>query len=201
MNLSIDEIGALQELVNIGVGRAASILNEMLGFHIQLQVPCLTILPPLDLQQGLKQDLNGDSLSVVQMKFAGAFTGTAQLAFPKDSASMLVALLTGESLGTPDLDAVKIGTLIEVGNILLNGVMGSIGNIALQQLDYSLPTYTEGTVESLWSARNLHSDGTVLLAQTAFTIKKLEISGNIILILKVGSLDVLLTAIRLLTDE
>uniref|UniRef100_A0ACD5GZE0 Uncharacterized protein n=1 Tax=Desertifilum tharense IPPAS B-1220 TaxID=1781255 RepID=A0ACD5GZE0_9CYAN len=49
--------------------------------------------------------------------------------FPTESASTLVSLLTGEKPGTPDLEAVKIGTLLEVGNIVLNGVVGTVSNL------------------------------------------------------------------------
>lgn len=201
MNLSENDIGNLQELVNIGVGQAAGILNEMLCFHIELQVPFIKIISSTDLKQELEGRLNGEPLSLVDLSFSGLLMGSAQLIFPKDSASMLVTILTGETPDTPDLDAVKIGTLLEVGNILLNGVMGAISNTVVEHFDYSLPTYREGSVANLLSFQSLDSKATILLAKTFFSIETLKISGQIILILQVGGLDVLLNAINLLAES
>ncbi|MBD1938849.1 chemotaxis protein CheC [Microcoleus sp. FACHB-68] len=195
MNLTANQIDALQELVNIGVGQAAGVLNEMIDSHIRLQIPFVKILSPIELQQQLESQVNGEQISSVGLGFTGSFSGLAQLVFPADSADMLVAMLTGEELGTPDLDSVKIGTLSEVGNIVINGVMGSISNVLEQRLDYSLPSYTEGTVELLVTSGNLAPKAVVLLAQTRFSIERLHIEGDVILIFNVGSFDALLAAI------
>lgn len=197
MNLTVEQLDALQELVNIGVGRAASVLNEMIDSHIRLQVPFIRILSPDKMKSELEDRLGISDVSAVRLGFSGSFSGTAQLVFPTDSASKLVALLTNEEVGTPDLDAVKIGTLTEVGNIVINGVMGSMSNLLHQHLNYSLPIYLEDTVDNLLVANRLESKTTVLLAQARFTIEQLQIAGDIILIFKVGSFDVLLAALEM----
>ncbi|MBW4680168.1 MAG: chemotaxis protein CheC [Microcoleus vaginatus WJT46-NPBG5] len=201
MNLTANQIDALQELVNIGVGQAAGVLNEMIDSHIRLQIPFVKILSPVELQQQLEGRVNGQRISAVGLGFTGSFTGLAQLVFPADSADLLAAMLTGEELGTPDLDLVKIGTLSEVGNIVINGVMGSISNVLDQRLDYSLPTYTEGTVELLLASGSLASKAVVLLAQTRFIIERLHIEGDVILIFNVASFDALLAAIDRVVGE
>lgn len=195
MNLTVDQLDTLQELVNIGVGRAASVLNEMIECHIRLQVPFIRVFSPGQMKQELENRLGVSLVSAVRLGFTGSFSGLAQLVFPTDSASKLVALLTNEEVGTPDLDAVKIGTLTEVGNIVINGVMGSMSNLLRQHLNYSLPMYLEDTVEHLLSSKQLEPNTTILLAQARFTIEQLQIAGDIILIFKVGSFDALLTAL------
>lgn len=197
MNLTVDQVDALQELVNIGVGRAAGVLNEMIDSHICLQVPFIKILSPLQMKDELEQRLGVYHISAVRLCFTGSFNGNAQLVFPTDSASKLVAVLTHEELGTPDLDSVKIGTLTEVGNIVINGVMGSVSNLLRQHLNYSLPIYLEDTIGHLLSANSWESNATVLLAQARFTIEQLQIEGDIILIFKVGSFDALLAALEM----
>ncbi|MBD2039673.1 chemotaxis protein CheC [Microcoleus sp. FACHB-672] len=201
MNLTANQIDALQELVNIGVGQAAGVLNEMIESHIRLQIPFVKILLPVELQQQLEGRVNGQRISAVGLGFTGSFTGLAQLVFPADSADLLAAMLSGEELGTPDLDLVKIGTLSEVGNIVINGVMGSISNVLEQRLDYSLPTYTEGTVELLLNSGSLTSKAVVLLAQTRFIIERLHIEGDVILLFNVASFDALLAAIDRVVRE
>lgn len=193
MHLTDDQIDALQELVNIGVGRAASVLNEMVETRIILQIPFIKVLSPLNLKEELEGQFNDDYLSAVRLGFTGSFCGAAELVFPTDSASTLVAVLTGEEPGTPDLDALKIGTLSEVGNIVINGVMGSIGNVLKQHMDYQVPTYLEDTIENLLTS---DSNVAILLAQARFTIEQLQIIGDIILLFEVSSFDALLEAIN-----
>lgn len=195
MHLTDDQLDALQELINIGVGRAASMLNEMVDARIILQIPVVKVLSLLNLQQELKGRFNEGYFSAVKLSFIGAFCGTAELVFPTDSASTLVAVLTGEELGTPDLDAVRIGTLSEVGNIVINGVMGSISNVLKQHMNYTMPVYLEDTIENLLKLDN-SSNVAILLAQTRFTIEKLQIIGDIILIVELNSFDALLEAIN-----
>lgn len=195
MTPTFSQLDALQELVNIGVGRAAGVLNEMIDSHISLQIPFISILSPVEVKNELEKRLGGDRISAVRLGFTGSLSGSAQLVFPTDSASTLVSVLTNEELGTPDLDAVKIGTLSEVGNIVINGVMGSISNLLEQHFNYSLPSYIEDTVERLLTVNGFGINVTVLLAQTRFTIEQLHVEGDIILIFKVGSFDVLLEAI------
>ncbi len=139
-------------------------------------------------------ELGRGRVAAVRLVFKGPFAGTAALVFPPDSASKLVAVLTGEEPGSPSLDAVRAGTLSEVGNILINGVMGSIGNVLEQRIDYSLPSYLEDTIDRLLgSGRGPRT--TVLLVRTRFMVREHRVEGNIILLFEVGSFDALVEAI------
>jgi len=195
MNVTGNDIDALKELINIGVGRAAGSLNRMLKTHISLQVPYVKIFSPLELKDEIAKEFNAGKLSAVRLVFRGPFTGNASLVFPPDSAAKLVDIVTGEEPGTADLDALRIGALTEVGNIVLNGVMGSIGNILKQHIRYSLPTYSENTIEDLLTLNVADSTTTIVLAQTHFVIEQFKIEGDIVLLFEVGSFDALLVAI------
>lgn len=188
-------IDAVQELINIGVGRAASLLNEMINSPIHLEVPFIQVLSAKDLQQELIARFKSDCLATVRLGFTGSINGSAELVFPTESASTLVSVLTGEDPGSPDLDAVKIGTLTEVGNIAINGVMGSLGNLLNQRMNYSLPTYTEDTVKNLFAALPI-DDSTIVLAQANFVIEQLQLIGDIILIFELQTFDRLIVAIE-----
>lgn len=193
--LTEEQIDALQELINIGVGRAASMLNEMLDSPIVLQVPSIKILNLSQLNQELVQKFTNGQLSTVKLSFTGSFSGMAELVFPTESAATLVALLTGEEPGTPDLDLVKIGTLSEIGNIVINGVMGSISNLLKQHMNYALPIYAEDSIEKLLQLENYNDRTVFLLAQARFSIEHLELIGDIILIFETSSFEVLIEAI------
>ena len=48
MNLTPDQADILRELMNIGVGRAAGMLNEMTDAYVRLQVPSVGIFSALE---------------------------------------------------------------------------------------------------------------------------------------------------------
>jgi chemotaxis protein CheC len=194
--LTDKEIDALQELINIGVGRAANMLNEMVDSRIILKVPFVNVLNAIELQQELNKRFSNDCFASVRLGFTGSFSGTADIVFPTESASTLVALLTGEEPGSPDLDAVKIGTLSEIGNIVINGIMGSISNALKQHLHYALPVYEEDKIENLLLSTEVNEKTVFLLAQASFTIENLEIVGDIILIFEMSSFDALIAAVN-----
>jgi chemotaxis protein CheC len=194
--LTSEQLDALQEIVNIGIGRAAAMLNEMVDARIILEVPTIQLLSADKLRQVMLNRFNSQSISAVRLGFSGSLSGTAELMFPTDSASVLVAVLTGEELDSPDLDAVKIGTLSEIGNIVINGVIGSISNILEERMEYKIPSYCEDTIENLLlSGRNMTDDVVFILAQARFAIAQLEIVGDIILIFEMKAFDNLLKAI------
>ncbi len=180
------QVDALTELINIGVGKAAGMLNQILEAHVQLQVPAIKIFPYTNMRDVL-QEIVSTSLSVVKLAFKGPFSGTALLAFPPDSASNLVNLLTGElPEHAEDFDSIRVGALTEVGNIVLNGVMGSLSNILQEHLTYSIPDYVEDSLERLLQENNADAESTIILARTELAIEQLEIHGNVLLLFRVG---------------
>ena len=207
MNVSAEEIDALRELINIGVGRAAGALNDMVGAHVELRVPSVRLVSTADIGEIIRS-IEEKTLAAVRLGFSGEIEGTAELVFPADSASKLVALLTGEELGAPDLDSLRAGTLTEVGNILLNGVMGSITNVLEQRISYQLPTYSEETPEDLFRAVRSQADGAVLLAKTQFlvaqshfSLEQEKIEGEVTLLFGMGSFQSLVKRIHQMHEE
>ncbi len=191
--LATTQLDALQEMINIGVGRSASMLNQMLDVHVQLHVPQVKVLPAHVVEQELAQQLGLDPVATVQLGFSGSLNGLAQLVFPTASAAKLVSALSSEATDGPeDLDAIRTGTLSEIGNIVLNGVMGMLSNLLHQNFQYSMPSYVEEEVHHLFSIKSVLKDDVVLLAQTRFLIEKLLVTGDIILLFNIGSFDALL---------
>lgn len=195
METTEKQIEALRELINIGVGRSASILNTMLNSHIILQVPLLKVLNISELNDEVKTFSKG-KLSTVILKFEGPFSGSAELIFPCETAMTLVNSLVGENPIGMDFDSIRSGTLCEIGNVVLNGVMGSISNIFSSYFKYSVPEYIEDVAENIFSERVVDFDMKVLLAKTKFIIKELNIDGDIMLFFEVSALDRLIEMIE-----
>ncbi len=194
------QLDSLSELINIGVGRSADVLNTMLNAHIELQVPYVKILKSENFKNELEV-LGSDPLSAVHLAFKGKFSGTAQLIFPSATAAKLITAVTGEDAGNESLDEIRSGTLCEIGNIVMNGLIGTISNILKMHLKFSVPTYMEGKIENITSAvGNFASDTEILLARTHFAVRELKIEGEIVVFFETGALDALLTAVGGLTS-
>jgi chemotaxis protein CheC len=187
-------LDAIQEIVNVGIGRAAASLNTMLSYPIELQVPVITVLQ-LDDPNQIPEDLGGDLLACVQLDFHGVLNGTAALVFPPQSAAKLVSALLGENDNDSGMTPVMAETLNEVGNIVINAVIGTIGNIISSPFDYSLPNYREGGLLELLQPRGAEG-AFILLMRTHFRVFDLQVAGNIFLVFELNSFETLLSLIQ-----
>ena len=190
MSLSSLQLDIMQELINIGVGRAAGMLNQMVNTHIQLQVPVLRVLTQSQLGE-LYAERPNSVFSAVQLGFTGEFAGISALIFPPESASKLVAVVLGKDEALSDDKEMRRGTLQEVGNIVLNGVMGSIANILREPLRYSPPDFIEDDISGIIG----QGTGMILVARTQFSMKDHLIEGEVLIIFSLSSFDSLLAAI------
>ena len=187
------QMDALKELINIGVGRAAASLNQLVKMRVVLEVPFIKILSPLQFKEEMA-DLGDWNMASVKMGFYGPFSGTAALVISPASASKLVGVLAGAE-DNAGREAADRETLREVGNIVVNGVLGSLGNILRHQMSYSLPAYSETTVKNLFFSEKIGNETVFLLVRTRFAVQEIEVEGNIILLFTVGAFDALLDAI------
>lgn len=195
MILTAEQMDALREMVNIGVGRAAGVLNAMLRSHITLHLPIVQVMQRTELQSKIFEMSKG-VFSAVRIGFKGPFTGSASLIFPAISAAKLVDLLTQDETASMDMDAIRIGTLTEVGNIVLNGVMGAIGNELQQRMFYSVPIYIEDPMNTLFKEKNPDDTATVIWIQTRFVSQEQQIEGEIVILFGAGAMDLLMTAVN-----
>ncbi len=189
MSLNASQLDAVGELVNIGIGRAAGMLNQLLSAPVELQVPKVKVGALDELTAELDR-LSSGQLSSVRIRFGGELGGQAALVIPPESASQLVDLLTG-NVPAGDFDSLKRATLTEVGNILINGVMGSIGNVLKTDLHYEVPEYLEGAPTNLFLDGSLPKDGHLLIVETRFSVRDKNVRGALLLVFDVASFETL----------
>ena len=199
MNITNKQKDAITELVNVGVGKGAEVLNTMLESHVHLQVPSLKILSPEDLKIEMEKTLK-ERLGSVNMSFKGNFSGLAELVFSPENVSKLIKVLTKEDMIIEDIDSMHTGPLLEIGNIVLNSIMGSISNVLELHLTYSVPTYVETSADKIMLTKLItaHTDAVIIFAQTEFQAETLDIKGHIVMVLEVGSFNKLIEAIDVL---
>jgi len=200
MHLTAEQEDALKELLNIGVGRAAGSLNQILEKPITMHVPVIMLVDASDLLLELEK-FGNHMLSTVQLPFRGSYVGSATLAFPADTAPKLVEILTGQAMAEDELNSMKVATLTEIGNIVLNGVMGSITNVLTGSITYSVPTYSELSVTNLVQSSQQEGSSVVLWAQTRFTVEEYDLSGDIFLVFDSNRFDAILNAVDAMTGQ
>ena len=189
------QIDALGELINIGMGQAAGTLNDFLDSYISLETPRVVIFKVGAIHKQMESYGNKPVFSVIQ-EFQGNFSGQIALIFPPHSASALVAALTGEPIGSTEIDSVRAGTLCEIGNILMNNIVGAICNVLEVTVDFGLPKYNEYPVHMLIRDMDMHlRTQVILMVKTHFAIEKLKIDGNFLILLDTETFDNLLVAV------
>jgi chemotaxis protein CheC len=194
MYLTELQLDALKEVINIGVGYAAGSLNELVGTPISLRVPDVDVLD-LDNARTRVAAFGWSRVASVHLAFSGALKGNVALVFPYDNAVKLVSLLTGDEGSNPDVDGIRAATLEETGNIILNGVVGSVSNLLQGQTSFSIPYYSEqGGLPTRFAG--VEAGAHVVLARARFGVAQHEIEGEIFLFFEMGALESLVDALN-----
>lgn len=185
----------LKELVNLGAGRGADVLNSFLNSHVVLSVPEVGVLTAEELEHAITD--NGEAnLASVKMDFSGTVSGAAELIFISDEASRFVELITGDHDGDHDFDTLKAAAFSEVGNIVINAALGTISNELSLKLDFSIPFYVEGTSEELVSLLKDDETRVILYARVLFFVETIELEGSIAIFFGLRSFEDLLQAVE-----
>jgi chemotaxis protein CheC len=197
--LNNEQLDLFTELINIGVGKAAKLLNELISSPIKLSIPKIIVERPIDLVKKLKPG-KSTTYYAVKLQFEGSFNGITEIVFPSESGNNLVSILTGEEPYSDELDGLRAGTLNEVANILLNGVMGTISNIIKEDFNYSIPVYSEDIFENLFIDPT-SEDKIVLFGETHFVVESADIEGDIIVLLELFYFESLKSELNRLLSE
>lgn len=200
MELSESQKDALTELINIGYARAAGALSELTGNRIELGVPSVAMYRITELTALLCKVMSGEVASVNQV-FTGPVSGNALLLLDQAAATMLNQLLTeGATIAavTSSLDASAREVITEIGNIVLNACLGVFGNLLKVQVTFAVPRLHIETVESVLSSITVGDKELryALIAQTRFHLKSSNVSGYLVIILGVTSLERLLVELE-----
>jgi chemotaxis protein CheC len=183
--LSEDNGDVLTELVNIGIGRAAFTLSEMIDARVGLQVPSVCLAHEEGTRRLTARTETGGSLSAVLQEFSGGVAGVAALAIPPPSARRLVAVLTSAASDSAEIDVEREAVLTEVGNIVINCVLGSLGNLAALDVTFHLPRYEENAGPTLEThARR----GSLVVVSVLFQVQSHAIEGELAIMFELPSL-------------
>ena len=190
MELTQVQEDALIELLNIGFGRAGASLSQLTGHRVVLEVPQVSVHPIAELEVVLRAVVTDEVASVHQI-FSGPVAGDALLLLEHRAAGMLKELLTNEAPLPLPLDASAREVLTEVGNILLNACLGTFGNLLQVQVSFSIPHLNLESVSDILRSLLVQREGLryALVVHAGFRLRDAEVTGYLVIVLSVASLD------------
>jgi chemotaxis protein CheC len=196
MELSTSQQDTLTELINIGYARAAGALSDLTGHRITLAVPEVAIHEIEKITPLLQEVIDGEITSVNQF-FGGSITGNAILLLDKSAALLLNRLLTDRpQAGALDESAREV--IIEVGNIVLNACLGVFGNLLQVQMSFSVPHLQVDDVEHIMRSIRIQDQTFryAMMIHTRFHLRASDVSGYLVIILGMTSLERVLLELR-----
>ena len=202
MTLTSDQRDAFTELVNIAFSRTAAALSELTGNRVELSVPEVNAYPIDALEPALRKYVKEDVATVHQI-FGGPVSGDAFLLLEVGGAAELVRLLAEADAPTREMGSAAREVLTEVGNILLNACLGVFGDLLKVRFTFSVPRlqlqYLDSMIRSFVVDQNEVRHA--LLVGARFRVKATDVTGCLVLVLGVSSLEKFVTAVEEWADR
>jgi len=187
---------ALTELINIAFGRTAASLSELTGHRVELGPPDMKVLPVHEMGEAWHPFVNKEVATVHQL-FKGTISGDALLMLDTDSAVALSNLLLPEGHDPArDMDASTREVLTEIGNILLSACLGMFGNLLEVQISFSVPRLAIHNLQGFLNSLVIGGEKLryALVMTTRFRLVNEEVTGFLVIVLGVASLEQLIQA-------
>ena len=197
----------LKELFNISVGKSASMLSEIVNRKIILDVPDIKIFDKKNdnlIFQKILTPVLDCTLMVSSISFREKLTGKANLIFPAKKMKMFINLCLNKNgevkcLNT-DFTDIDFDVVKEIGNIILNSIIGGIANYLNISLSYTLPKVK--IFNRIDFGRDIESEeyNHALILYITFIIDDTEIQGALIVDLTLKSLSELIKKVDEIED-
>lgn len=117
ISFSPDQIDALQELANIGMGRTANALGQLLGLEVRLNIPHVELVGVECLVKTIKERLENEDSIATRQAFSDGVDGEALLIFDNRP------VMGGGKLKEPLLNDEQ---MLEITNIMVGAFLGSL---------------------------------------------------------------------------
>ncbi|PYF82410.1 response regulator receiver protein [Marinomonas alcarazii] len=190
----------LQEISNIAMGRAASVLAEMLNVFIKLPVPTVNILEVSELQMALDYSVKKDSCSAVSQGYVGSGIAFETLLIFSDSSFPDMAKL----LGVTDAITRELETelLMDVSSVLVGPFMAAIGKQLNIDFSHSHPILLGQHVKiadlinekkAMWKR--------TLAVEIVYEVENYQISCDLIMLFTEDSVPTLENLLSFLVEE
>ncbi|EJN07421.1 chemotaxis protein CheC [Herbaspirillum sp. YR522] len=195
--LSEIELDALTEIFNVGAGRAALSLSEIVADEVRLSVPSVEVLRTREIDERVLA-LGNARFATVSQVFDGPFDAEAVLLFTEAHALEIVRDMMGSQMSLDDLAEFEQEAMCELGNIILNACLSAMADMLGITLNSSLPDYVVSSPReiSLRLAAGESDETYVLVLHIDLVIEKHQTQGHLIFLLSSSSLSRLVAQLQ-----
>lgn len=172
---------ALQEIANIGMGRAGDSIARVLGCFVQLTVPRVLVLLPDLLSPTLASIVGQCEISAVRQAFHGELCGEAIAIFDGKGCGDLAELMGYDTILD---DATEKELLLDVSNVLVGACMRGIAEQLDSHIGFSAPEPFRpgGTAATLFATDSARSDR-ALFVEVSFRLEHRSFACRLIILL------------------
>jgi chemotaxis protein CheC len=185
------ELSAIQEIVNIGTGNAATALSKLVNRDVELGVPDVAVAAIWDAADRIGP-AESPVVAILTPIGEDSFASIA-LIFPEAAAGVLCRLL-GTELGTE----MGQSALQEIGNILTGSYVTAISSMTGIAIEPWPPAFAcdmlSSVVDAILAEASEFTE-TVILVQAALSITGEACEFGLLFLPRPGALDSLLTAL------
>ncbi|MFZ6819805.1 chemotaxis protein CheC [Undibacterium sp. Ji22W] len=181
-------LDALAEVFNVGAGRAAASLSEIVGDEVKLSVPSIEIKKSSEVDASVMA-FNSMKFGVVSQHFSGPFDAQALLLFTESHALEIVRDMMGSQMSIEELAEFEQEAMCELGNIILNACLSAMADMLHISLDSSLPDYRIASTDDIFkSLQSSPEQPYILVLHIDLSIEKRHSEGHLIFLLSSMSL-------------
>jgi len=174
-------IDAFKELINIGIGRAASKMSQFIQSKVYIYVPEIEFIEASNLKE--KIDFKDKYFSSSILKFSKDISGESLLAFESKNAEIIANLIIEKNNINIEQEFKKRELIHEIGNICLNAIMGTLSSLLDLQIKYYPPIYYENLFKDIFSFLSPSITSKAAIIKSRFQIKEQNIDGMFIILI------------------
>jgi chemotaxis protein CheC len=181
LTLNEEQRDALQEIANIGMGKAGAALAELLGAFVTLSVPGIKLVNAAQLQADLlASDTAGDAPSPVRQAFQSDISGEAIVLFGRDGREELEELM---GYGDADINC-ESEALSDIANLLVGACVRSVFEQLGRNLSFSRPNFVPAAaLQNALSGEQFHRWDVALLLEVRFTLERGGFVAKLVMLL------------------
>jgi chemotaxis protein CheC len=193
------ELDFLGEVSRLGMEKAGDLLSQFLGKSVKMGPPKVMVISASE--RGSNFGIGDFERVGTQLKFNGTYNGSAHLMFQKDVADSIVSKMTGEKRDSQNWKDMVHDVLSEMGNIVLNGVVGTMSNIVKGKLIFQVPTLKNGYIEEIIENNFDPKTEVSFVGLGLFHLEDIDVDGVISFSFNFENVSELLSSIKSMKDS
>jgi len=194
---SEEQLDFLREIVNIGGGNAAAVMEQMLGDAVGKGKHILEV-QPLDRVSRVIEGVAGDAEACVYARLLGDLDGEIFFLTPQHGYRSLVRQLRKVTLIAPVGEVTDLGILAEFGNVLVGGYLAALHDFCRLNIYHTVPVPTVDMMPALLDealARQVQEIACAIVIRNELEMRDLTVAAVLLIIPSRRDIDALVSSI------